>query len=210
MSEKRAERRLSRRALIAGAGAGAAAVAVTGGALAQEDAGQIGAGIAPPPHGFGPVATADTVLNGTVARVEGDRTIWVTAADRSSPVAIDLLPSVVPVRDGPTTLSAFVQGDEVVAQGTWAGDRFQAMSLAPLFRLVEGRVTGRRGDELETTGGDVDLTARTVARGGKASGHELGEKELGKLKRDDEIVAMGFVDGGSNDLVAARVGVIEP
>jgi hypothetical protein len=98
-------------------------------------------------------------------------------------------------------LAAFVSGDEVVAQGHWAGDRFIADSLASVFRQMEGDVTRVDGTLLETTGGRLLLTPDTWAM------HRSGVSTmaLSQLRVGDSIAALAWYDPTREVLMAAAV-----
>ena len=56
-------------------------------------------------------------------------------------------------------LSRFVPGDEIAAEGVRNGSEFTASWLTSLYRVVEGTVTNRQGDILETTTGVAEVGA---------------------------------------------------
>lgn len=68
--------------------------------------------------------------------------------------------------------AAFAQGEEIVAEGSWAGSVFNATALHTLHRVVEARVIAKDGQRVRTDQGVIALTAEARPRDGFA-GHAL-------------------------------------
>lgn len=123
----------------------------------------------------------------------GTQTIRVTGATALSPVRTG----------GAAGLAAFAPGDEIIAEGQWGADGFAARALATLYRPIEGRLTGRQGDRLQTTAGVVLLTPTTRP----VADDRLTDKPLAQLAVGDEIAALTWRDPASGDLDACLLGV---
>lgn len=149
-------------------------------------------------------APGEITLIGVVERVDSPRALNVRTT--AGPGVIRFSDDAIfwRGRSGRVTgLAAFVTGDEVVAEGQWATNVFTAATLMSLYRFIEGRITQRQGDRLQTTGGAVQLMPDTVLLGG----HGFMGKPLAQLAAGDDIVADAWRDPTTGNLVALRMGV---
>lgn len=172
------------RGALAAAGAAAATVA-TAKAGERSDEGSDGASVV--------VGSVVEVDSSSVLVRTGDGEVWV-----------DVPEGAEVSKDGATELASFVAGDEVSAVGEWSVDRFLASSFSSLYRPLEGDVTSRDGNRLETTAGQILLTEETRE-------HE-GPYMRGKRPEDvgpgDRVAATGRVDPETGELVAVSIGVL--
>lgn len=100
-------------------------------------------------------------------------------------------------------LSTFIPGDDVVAEGHWAGNTFSAKAIVICSHTIEARIVERTDSMLLTTVGVVQLTPDTRAvdtYGGRA-------KPLGDLKVGDEIVGFGWKEPASGEYFARMMSV---
>ena len=97
----------------------------------------------------------------------------------------------------------FVIGDQVVAEGEWNGDVFQANALMSIYLAIEGTILTRTNNHLETSAGTLLLTPETRASRGNA----FVEKPLDDLATGDEIGAMVWREPGVGDFIVLRIGV---
>lgn len=183
-------RALSRRELLgrgalAAAGAAAATVA-TAGAAERSDEG---------PDGISTVV-------GSVVEVESS-SVLVRTGDGGE-VWVDVPEGAEISKDGPTDLGAFVERDEVSATGEWSVDRFLASSFSSLYRPLEGDVTSRNGNRLETTSGEIVLTDETREH----QGPYMRGKKPSDVGPGDHVAATARLDPESGELVAVSIGVL--
>jgi len=100
--------------------------------------------------------------------------------------------------------SAFVPGDEIVAEGQLASDGFIATTVMSLYRSVRGSITQRQGNRLQTTAGTVRLLSDTRA----LAADRLTGKALPQLMIGEEITALTWRDPTSSDFVAWMLGPV--
>ncbi|HEV3000930.1 MAG TPA: hypothetical protein VGW75_09355 [Solirubrobacteraceae bacterium] len=132
----------------------------------------------------------------------------VATPDRERPVAVDLVPGAQARRKGAVPLSAFQPGEEVVARGEWAGDRFAAIEFETLYRLVDATVASREGDVVHTGRGTVRLSDETEPRTGAAAGRSVEGRPLGELQRGDRFLALGRRNRRTDELTAVLIGEV--
>lgn len=177
-------RELLGRGALAAAGAAAATVATARAGEASEEGAQ-----------------GTSFVVGSVVEVDGSAVLVRTG---DGDVWVDVPEGAEISRDGTTDLASFVAGDEVSAVGEWSVDRFLAASFSSLYRPLEGDVTGRDGNRLETTAGEIVLTEETRQ-------HE-GPYMRGKRPEDvgpgDFVAATARLDPETGDLVAVSIGVV--
>lgn len=176
---------LRRRELLAGAGA-----AIAGTAVAAERA-----------DAFPPAETGGPYISGTVERIDGDRSLWIRVRERT--VAVDLVPGTQPRKEGPVPLTAFNPDEEVVARGSWIGDRFLATDVEPLYRLAQGTVEGREGEAVTTSAGTLrvvpvpeppDPGHAPPSERGHVLGRRVAPRRPDELSKGDRVIAMGRRD----------------
>jgi hypothetical protein len=172
---------LSRRSLLLGAGGAAAGLA---GIHAPAVAGRVSSG---------------EVVAGRLARVAIPDEAEIDASDGA--VRVVFARSATFWRDRPAQLAAFVPGDEVVAEGRWAGAVFEADHLVTMFRPVDGRVVALANGRLVTTGGAVRLTPDTRVLTAEASTPVL----AGAISEGDEVSVLARREPATGALVAVAV-----
>lgn len=160
------------------------------------------------PHAVGAAGAAPgggvTVLAGRVERIAPEGVIQVRGRDglktiRPADTATFRRGHAQPA----TGRATFVPGDEVTAEGQWAADVFVASVLMTMFRPLEGRITGRHGDRLETTTGTLRIAPDSLSLAESA----LTAKPLAQLAVGDYLVGSAWRDGIEGVLTAARIGV---
>jgi hypothetical protein len=156
----------------------------------------------------GDLGESGVLLSGRIERVESAQTALLRTPGRSRPIAVDLGPGTQPRSEGPVELTAFEAGQEVIVQGSWRGERFSAAQFEAIFHLVDGTVTERDGDRLDTTGGTMRLTPSTRPRGGHTLGYHVEARPLAELAPGHHIVALGRIDPGANEVRAMLVGAV--
>jgi hypothetical protein len=102
---------------------------------------------------------------------------------------------------GGAKFTDYAQREEVVAEGEWLNDVFQAKALHTKFRSVEGRITARQVNRLETTVGVLHLTPTTRDQGSN--------KSVARLALGDEVRAMIGVEPNSGNRLVAAIQVKE-
>lgn len=149
-----------------------------------------------------------TWLPGFVESVESGRTVMISTPDRDAPVAVDLVPGAQARRKGAVPLTAFQPGEEVVARGAWAGDRFEATEFETLYRLVDGTVRDRGGDVVQTGKAAVRLSSETEPRTGSAAGYEVEGRPTSELKPGDRFVTLGRRNRRTDEVTAILIGEV--
>jgi hypothetical protein len=180
-----------RRELLAGAGAAAIGIAI---------------GTAP---AFASVpGEAGTWIAGSVDHVENGETIWISVTTPNGPklAAVDLQAGAEVAKDGPSALTAFAPGDEVVGVGAWNGLRFSASEFEYDYRLLQTTVTGQATSGLQTQVGPVTITSTTQARDGYAGAQKVTAKPAIRYSNGDQIVILGHRNVRTGALTAAFLG----
>ncbi len=172
------------RGALAAAGAAAATVATAGAAERSDE---------------GPDGTSLVV--GSVVEVDSSSVLVRTG---SGEVWVDVAEGAEISKDGATDLASFVAGDEVSAAGEWSVDRFLASSFSSLYRPLEGDVTSRDGNRLETTAGEIVLTDQTREH----EGPYMHGKRPSDVGPGDHVAATARLDPESGELVAVSIGVV--
>lgn len=162
--------------------------------------------------GQGPADDGGAWLIGTLSAHVGDRSFSLSPVGRPADrVLVTLAEGATLLRDGPASLSSFGPGEEIGVAGAWRGDTYVASTVESTYRLVIGEVTGRRGDVLATTDGEVELIPTTRARGGAApDGGEMLAEPLDSVAPGDRIVVLGRRDPRTGRLLAGDLGVRPP
>ena len=138
--------------------------------------------------------SAASVLPGVVDRIELPSTIYVH--NRAGSSTIHLARDATFLRDGPATLSSFVPGDKVVAEGAWVDGIFIANKLVPLFEPAEGPLLRRNGNTFVVPHRIIKITPFTRFQDDKA-----------RLIVGKEIFAVGRLDPVTDELVAGKIGL---
>ena len=146
---------------------------------------------------------AEETTGGIVERIEAPGTAWLRDPEDRS-ISVTFSDGATFWRARPTTIDAFVPGDEVTVEGEWTGDTsFSGTHMVSTFRVVEGRVRGRSDDRLETDGGPITLTGDTTAR----SGRDMHAKPPRDIGPGDYVLALGRIEPASGEFVAVEIGV---
>lgn len=176
---------LSRRELLLGAGGAMAGLA---GVHAPAVAGRVSRG---------------DVVAGVVERISAPDEALVRASDGA--VQIRFQRTATFWRDHPADLAEFVPGDEVVAEGLWAGDLFKSDYLISMFRPLDGRVVEFTTERIVTTRGVVRLTQDTMVLSedrttpARRTHLEVGDEVAVLARRDPltgEFVAVSIIPSG--------------
>lgn len=179
---------LSRRNFLRGS---VTAVAAVGVAARQQRASASGQNI-----------TSETVIQGVLASVDGSHA-QVQSPDRRD-YAVDTSEASEISRNGIATMSSFEIGDEVFAVGDWDGETFRATAFGLMYRFVEGAITARTNDRLDTTDGRLTLTPQT--RRDEAPGMQ--NKEPSELGPGDQIAATGWKHPRTREFMVLRIGAV--
>lgn len=155
---------------------------------------------------WNPLAEDDGVdlLPGVVTEVDptgAQRQIRLRTADGARDVHLDDSASLW--RDYETDLTAFVPGDEVMAEGAWSDSFFVATRIESMLRVLDGRITNIEDDMLQTTAGAVSTSSRTRPH----TGADLTGVPIPELRVGDDISVNGRADPQTGALVALRIGV---
>jgi hypothetical protein len=105
-------------------------------------------------------------------------------------------------REQPVELSAFVQNEQVVIEGSSVAGAFVGTAMINVYRLVvESTITGRRGSTVSTDDREVQLIPAT------RYAHEgiVGPVPPQKIAVGEKMTALGRIDEPSADLVALRI-----
>lgn len=146
-------------------------------------------------------SSSPEVVVGTVSSVdEPDRMAVQTA---QGPVGILISQGASLWRDHPASITAFVPGDEVVAEGDWSNGQFAATYMVSLYRLLEAVIVGREDSHLDTTAGVVQLTDDSLPQGGSM----LESIPLPELGAGESIVVLGRRDPLASEFIGLRIGV---
>lgn len=147
---------------------------------------------------------SDTAVAGIVERVEAPDLLRIRQYDGRALLVRFSDSALFLRRVELTSLTSFVTGDEVVAEGSWDDERFVADRLSTLFRPVEGHILAREGDRIETTSGFVYLAVDTVIW----DTPQLAPKALAELTDGDHIYALSSRDPSGSRLIAAQIGIV--
>jgi hypothetical protein len=188
---------IRRKEFLAGTGAAVVGLTYLQGPALGGDSVSLADGSSGP---FSPVSA--TVVTGVVEKVDPPARVFLRTGKATT--RVDFSNDALFWHDEATDLADFAVGEEVVAEGAWtAADVFEGQSLINLYREVNGEVTGRQGDRLETTSGAIRVTKVTRRQSDQA----LTTISSTDVALGDQISALGRVDPTSGDLVALRLSV---
>jgi len=130
--------------------------------------------------------TVGSTVNGEIKEIELTDSLILFGFDSAD--SPGTLPREIPIQvmeeakfsrcpDGEVSgLADYVPGDKVVVEGKWMGDVFVVKSIESLFYGVEGIITAREGERLETTAGILWLD--TEVRAFNSTGEQISPDEL--------------------------------
>jgi hypothetical protein len=146
------------------------------------------------------------VVAGTIARIDPSGMVYVQSLEKTVPVTFTQETFFSRGKQGVVnSVNDYILGDKVVAEGVWEGDAFRAHTFMSIYQLIEGTVTARTVERLETTGGTLLLIPETKP----ARGYAYDEKPLSEITVGDGIGALAWQAPGASDYFALRIGVAE-
>jgi hypothetical protein len=92
-------------------------------------------------------------------------------------------------------------GEEIVVEGTQHNGVVNAQEASMMYRIVQGQITSRQGDSIQTTGGPFRLVNETEAKPSFAGP----AKPLAQLAVGDTVTAMVWADPANPVPAAVRV-----
>jgi len=148
----------------------------------------------------------DQFVAGTIAQIDPSGFVYVQSPEKTIPVYFTNDAFFSRGKQGVVSgVNDYIPGDKVVAEGAWEGEIFRAHTFMSIYQLVEGTVTARTKDSLETTGGTLFLTPETKP----ANGNVYEEKPLSEIAIGDEVGALAWQEPGETEFIALRIGVAE-